>query len=301
MRKILFILAVLLGSFALAPAANATGVFLELCGPPVKVEASDPFILWNQTPSAHEHQVFGNKAWAYNATVPQMLAGATSCQAPSDKVSFWTPTIKTPMGQTVVATKSTYDLRVDDLADGSVPVVAPEGFGYIAGNPHGTTGSNALWKCAGAPSNTQKFSIPTNCDAYGNIGVQAAQYATNANPCWDTVNVGPGFGRNTGPADGQDHINNAVNGLCPAPNKRVIGNGWHFTFPPAAIGGRLSSDSSLATPGASWHTDHIQFNRAFVQAIYTDCLLEAVPEATVTCVTRSDGHVYRKRDNKLVV
>lgn len=291
------LLAAVLVMAASAAPAHASGAFLETCAITAHAQ-EDPILNSGPGQSAHDHNVAGNRAWDGDATTTEMLAGQSGCDATADKFSGWTPTLVSPLGQTVVASKMVYDLRNDQV--GSDVIVPPNMFAYIKRGP-------ALWKCIGAPSSTQKFTIPTNCDAYGNQGVAAANYFTNENICWDGVNVGPGFHRTTGPADATSHVTGhlAADGSCPAPNKRIPGNGWHMTFPGAgAVGARLSSDGPLDDPGDSWHVDHVQVNRSFVVAIAADCLnAEQVPTTplTITCTTRPDGHVYRKSDGKLVI
>lgn len=55
------------------------------------------------TPSAHQHEFFGNRSVDSNSTLASMRAAATTCSTMDDTAGYWTPTLIGPGGGVVRA------------------------------------------------------------------------------------------------------------------------------------------------------------------------------------------------------
>jgi hypothetical protein len=303
----------MLTACALPATAQAGGGTVIFNGGGCYIVQVDPVKSWGVDPSAHKHCVFGQQGLTANSTGTTIRASApvAASMPKSVKTIWWMPALISKLGQDVPATTSNqYYSNGCNPADPAKPcpppldVRPPNDLAYIIGSSDNTDPNKAvgLWRCLGSPTTTQKRYIPTNCDAYGNRGVQMAVYGPT---CWDGVNVGPGLGRTgTGPASGSGHV-----ASCDSAHPvRIMGAVWGATFPAAAIGARLSSDPTFAVAGLSLHIDHVDEGVPNSQgkdglAQIRDMCMNYDRTATanaVTCTVSGTGIVKRASDSAFV-
>lgn len=285
--------AVLLGALLGAAAANAAdpmplnGSALVSCNrmPPLPgfPDAVDPIVSYGAVPSAHEHAFWGSDQASPTTTLPQLYAGGTGCDVKSDRSLYWHPAIRAADGHIVYPNKSSFYYRAANRGVFIHPF--PAGLRFVWGNPNNTGSSGASFRCGGQTYRGR--SIPTTCNG---AGMQEDMYVA---PCWNGKDLGAGGG-------GSDNITgsgNVTSAPVGADGKPHCPPGWIdvpslqyiINWPPAAVGGRLTSDHDGAIPGSSAHID---FFNGWTQnsqgqdamALLTDrCLnVDALP-GSVTC------------------
>jgi len=234
-----------------------------------------------------------------------MVAATTTCKVGADKISSWVPTLYSPGGQVVPLAANT-QYRLDNIAAGPVKPT-PQGLTFIFGSPSNTNPNATIgqWVCSGTPQ-PATMTIPTSCPV-GATGVHIAIYPHHG--CWDGVNLGPGLGRNTGPADAISHVRAGTTASCDAPKVRIPRPSFILRYPLAAVGGRLSSDSPGLLGGTTMHLDVAQVGgqdaagRDFNTRVPAMCL-NLIPDSEpfrVTCQENAAGELVRLSDKAIVV
>ena len=279
-------------SLILVPIAQANpfnGAVLISCNLASQAQV-DPIVSFG-VPSAHLHAFWGSDQASATTTLPQMLMGLTSCDLKSDKSLYWTPAGIAADGSMVFPTRSSFYYRAQNRG---VPIHPfPSGLRFVWGNPNNLSIQNAVatWTCNGHSGR----SIPTDC---GGGGVQESIYVA---PCWDGLDLGIGGGGH----DSQPGNMAAAPGnppQCPIDHPvNVPALQYIINWPPAMVGGRLTSDQMGATPGASAHVDFFNgwtFNsqgKDALSLLVNECLNVDGTNNTVTCrpvggkILRNDG------------
>lgn len=258
----------------------------------------DPIVAYAAFQSEHEHAFFGSDQVSSTTTLPQLLAGGTSCRTRSDKSLYWAPTIVAADSHHVYPNASSFYYRA---ANRGVPILPfPAGIRFVSGNPNNLNASTSAsrWRCGS--ESFERTSIPASCPQ--GEGIQQTQYVT---PCWNGLDLGPGGGGHA-VIDATSHMADAPGNppRCPAShpiNLPVLQ--YIINWPPDAASGRLSSDHLGADPGASAHVDFFNgwaFNsqgKDALAALVDGCLnIDGAP-GQVTCrPTQTQTQIVRVSD-----
>lgn len=297
MRRLVSLLTAALLLPAAATATPFNGSVLISCNPAAQAQV-DPIVSFGVTPSDHMHAFFGSNAASSTTTLPQMLAGSTSCDVKSDKSLYWHPSIVAADGHQVFPGRSSFYYRA---ANRGVPIHPfPMGVHWVYGDHSNLSAQKAVarWTCAGV---TQSV-IPATC---GGAGVQETIYVST---CWDGMNLGAGMGGQDSVTGSQPMATAPGNPpVCPADHPvNVPSLQFILNWPADAVGGRLSSDDIGAAPGASAHVDVAiawTFNSQGHDALslLTDeCLNVDAVSGAVTCRPNAAGVINRTSDGSYV-
>ncbi|MEW9553519.1 DUF1996 domain-containing protein [Nonomuraea sp. NPDC050783] len=210
--RLLALLSVLIGTFALAPAAPAgarvirVAEFLADC--PFSHRLPDDPIVFPGLPGAsHMHSFFGSRVTNAHTTLTDLQNGATNCNPAVDKSSYWVPTLYRDGAPVEPAIVTFYYLGEgvrDDVIARTQPL--PQGLRIVAGNAKATgTGdpsSIARWSClhAGQVNPSKDF---VTCPS----GTMLESYL-DFPQCWN--------GRDLDSADHKSHMAYPVGGQCPS-------------------------------------------------------------------------------------
>lgn len=207
----------------------------------------------------HLHSENGAVNWTSTSTGQDLLAGPTTCGIPENHSAYWSPDIVNPAGQ-FVHTSSVHfyyaaggkDTRF--IANGRIQT-PPVGLQMIKGDSHAKalqSASVVTWWCFSTGEHLGR-TIPTGCTRTGesismNLGFPS---------CWDGTGLKTTdvvLAINITLADGS-----VVKG-CPRDHFIAIPVVQaQFVYPPAAYGGRLTSDHDPTLPaGYSSHADIIE-------------------------------------------
>lgn len=276
-------------------------------GEPSYLKQVDPIIAWNVPQSGHPHSFVVNAGVNYNSTTAQLMAAGTTSPVSSFKTAIWMPSVIAPDGTQVPIRGGVNRFINEGNVSAGVKNVnkPPNGLDYIHGDSHKTTttGLGDTWACIGV-ANTPQATIPATCPA-GATGIRWVAYQGKG--CWNGVDLGPGLGRSTGPADAQSHMWNDVGFDCPG-GVRIPQISTIFEWDTRAIGGRLSSDAPGAPPASSVHTDQIYFDgvdrlgNGFWDRALSMCLNHFRPDGQGTfCTYNASGDVIRQYDGAVVL
>jgi hypothetical protein len=203
-RRLLILTAALgLGATVIAPltrASDSGGQFLVQCGGPVRSAPDDPIM----GGASHNHEFYGNRTINLASTYASLSAGATACQDPHDKASYWHPTLYVA-GARAVLPKSTAYYTAHGKSRGSMSPW-PAGLKIIAGDSHATAPQPTrivYWGC-GNGSSVSKVAYVPQCKS-GDTGLTVHVLFPD---CWDGLNLDS--------PDHKAHMAYSVSNECPA-------------------------------------------------------------------------------------
>jgi len=202
-RQLLVLTAALgLGATVIAPltrAADTGGEFLVQCGGPVRSAPEDPIV----GGASHNHEFYGNRTINLASTYESLSVGATACEDPHDKASYWHPTLYIA-GARAVLPKATAYYTAHGKARGSMSSW-PAGLKVIAGDSHATAPQPTrivYWGC-GNGSSVSKVAYVPQCKS-GDTGLTVHVLFPD---CWDGLHLDS--------ADHKSHMAYSVSNECP--------------------------------------------------------------------------------------
>ena len=184
------------------PLQGSFGEFVAHC--PFSHRASnDPIVFPGQPGASHSHDFFGNTTTDASSNVFSLLAGATNCDTPADKASYWVPTMRAN-GVPVNVEQGTFYYDNENLEAGALRS-PPTGLMILTGKPGRQaadgSASHYVWSCL---SNTGPLSTGeiTDCGPGGKV-----ELILDYPSCWN--------GTDLDSADHRSHMAFAVNKVCP--------------------------------------------------------------------------------------
>lgn len=264
MRSTLLLLIALLVLAAASTAnANLWGKSKIACPGTGQVANIDPIASPGVSSTAHTHVFAGARDITPNTTTADLLNGTSTCFLNSDHAGIWWPAII--KDGVAYGVSSSYYLAGNGadpaLIAGHRINTPPNGLRFVMGNPNSTQIQSDLparWRCgeSGYEVYGSLDALSANCSTYFYMEIDAPN-------CWDGMNLDS--------PNHRDHMAYGYNS-CPASHPvRIPQVQAAFSFPSAALGGRLSSDHPGSPAGSSMHADYWFANGPEVEQL-TRCL-----------------------------